>query len=88
MKIFINLASYRDPFLPITVASAYQNATYKNALVFGIVEHAYARETFDPDLFAFKAQIRYCRLDPLYAYGACWTLHAVQMLYNNEKYFF
>lgn len=88
MKIFISLGSYRDSFLPITVASAYKNATYKEALVFGIVEHAYDKETFDPDAFAFKNQIRYCRIDPLYAYGAGWTRHTVQTLYNNEDYFF
>lgn len=88
MKIFLSIASYRDPFLPYTVMSAYQNATYKNDLAFGIVEQAYAKEFFDIHTFGFKKQIRYYQLDPLYANGACAARHLAQTLYNDETYFF
>lgn len=88
MKIFLSIASYRDPFLPYTVMSAYQNATYKSDLMFGIVEHAYAKEFFDSHAFVFKKQIRHCQIDPIYANGVCAARHLAQTLYNNETYFF
>jgi len=88
MKIFLSIASYRDPFLPYTVMSAYQHATYKNDLTFGIVEQAYAKEFFDLHTFGFKKQIRYYQIDPLYANGACAARHLAQTLYNDETYFF
>ena len=59
MKIFINIASYRDPLLANTVKDAYDNAHYKDSLVFGIVDQSYGMETFDPGYFDFKKQIKY-----------------------------
>lgn len=87
MKIFLSLAAYRDPFLPITVKSAYENAKYKDSLIFGIVEHSYAKEFFDLQAFSFKKQIRYYCIDPVYAYGACAARHLAQTLFNGEDYF-
>lgn len=88
MKIFLSLAAYRDPFLPITVTSAYDNAMYKDSLVFAVVEHAYAKEFFDAQAFSFRNQIRHYRMDPIYAYGACAARHLAQTLFNGEDYFF
>ena len=88
MKIFVSIASYRDPLLATTVKEAYDNAHYKNSLVFGIVDQSYGIETFDPNYFAFKKQIRYVRIEPHLARGACWARHLVQTLYNYEEYYF
>jgi len=88
MKIFISIASYRDPLLANTVKDAYENAHYKDSLVFGIVDQSYGIETFDPNYFEFKKQIRYVRIEPHLARGACWARHLCQTLYNEEDYYF
>jgi hypothetical protein len=88
MKIFISIASYRDPLLATTVKDAYNNAANKDNLVFGIVDQSYGMETFDPGYFEFKKQIRYVRVDPHLSRGACWARHLVQTLYNEEDYYF
>jgi hypothetical protein len=88
MKIFISIASYRDPLLANTVKDAYDNAHNKDSLVFGIVDQSYGMETFDPNYFEFKKQIRYVRIEPHLARGACWARHLVQTLYNEEEYYF
>lgn len=87
MKIFISIASYRDPLLQTTVEDAYRNATYKDNLVFGVVDQSYERETFDMTHLPFKNQIRYHRVDPLYARGACWARNVAQSLWNNEEFY-
>ena len=40
MSIFISIASYQDPLLVSTIYSAYQNASDKDALVFGICDQS------------------------------------------------
>ena len=49
MKIFINIASYRDPLLANTINDAYNNARYNAALVFGVVEQALPDEALKLD---------------------------------------
>lgn len=87
MKIFINIASYRDPLLQNTVIEAYNNAKYKDSLVFGIVDQSYDKETFNLNSLSFNNQIRYLRVDPEYARGACWARHLSQTYYNGEDYY-
>lgn len=87
MKIFISIASYRDSLLATTINSAYDNAKYKDNLVFGIVDQSYDREHVSIDLFPFKSQIRYIRLDPFYARGACWPRHMAQTLWLDEEFY-
>ena len=88
MKIFISIASYRDPLLANTVKDAYDNAYYKDSLAFGIVDQSFGMETFDPSFFEFKKQIRYIRIEPQHARGACWARHLCQTLYHEEDYYF
>ena len=87
MKIFINIASYRDPLLVTTINSAYNNAKNKENLVFGIVDQGYDKEHINIDLLEFKNQIRYIRIDPIYARGACWPRHLAQTLWQGEEYY-
>lgn len=86
-KIFISIISYRDPLLMSTVMSAYNNARYKNQLVFGIVDQAYPGEFFTPKALNYDGQIRYLRVDPEYARGACWARNSAQTMWNGEDYF-
>jgi len=87
-NIFINIASYKDPLLKTTIESAYDNASNKNNLVFGVVEQNDLINSLNLKDFVFKSQIRYIRLDPEYARGACFPRNLAQTLYNKEKYYF
>lgn len=87
MTIFISIASYRDPLLQTTVAEAYKNADNPDQLVFGIVDQSYIGETIKLDDLQFRPQIRYHRVDPVYARGACWARSVAQSLWSNEDYF-
>ena len=64
MKLFINIASYRDELLGRTINDAYNNAKYKDSLVFGIVEQNYKDTSINPKEYSFSNQIRYIRVDP------------------------
>lgn len=87
MKLFINIASYRDVLLEHTVVSAYENAKYKNDIIFGIVDQAYLLETIHVDGLSFANNIRYMRFDPVYARGAGWARKLAQTLWENEDYY-
>jgi hypothetical protein len=87
MKIFISIASYRDILLLTTIQDAYNNATYKDSLVFGVIDQSYASETLDISSLSFNKQIRYVRMDPEYSRGTCWARHMAQTFYNEEDYY-
>lgn len=87
-KIFISIASYRDPLLHTTVMSAYSQAVGKDALVFGIVDQSFPGEFFNLHSLPFAEQVRYLRLDPEYGRGACWARNLAQSMWNGEKYYF
>ena len=87
MKIFINIASYRDPLLANTINDAYNNARYNAALVFGVVEQALPDEALKLDSFKFRRQIKYLRVDPEYARGACWPRNVAQSYWSGEDYY-
>ena len=85
MSIFISIASYQDPLLVSTIYSAYQNASDKDALVFGICD-----QSDNPDNILdieFAKQIRYEHVDPLFAKGPCWARHRAQNFFQDEDYF-
>lgn len=88
MSIFISIASYRDPLLQNTVVDAYRNASNPGDLVFGIVDQSDKDETFRLNELPFRQQIRYHRVDPIYARGACWARSVAQSLWSNEDYYF
>jgi hypothetical protein len=88
MKIFISIASYRDMMLKKTIENAYENAYYKDSLVFGVFDQNYKESQFNFSDLPYKNNINYVRIDPQYARGACWARHIVQTLYNNEDYYF
>ena len=87
MKIFLSIASYRDPLLHTTVMSAYKNADNPQNLVFGVVDQSDPNETFNLDRVPFRTQVRYHRVDPIYARGACWARALAQTLWSNEEYY-
>jgi glycosyltransferase involved in cell wall biosynthesis len=87
MKIFIQIASYRDPELVKTVKSAIENSKNPKNLVFGIARQFHPDDKFD-DLSEYKNDKRFRILDIPYleSQGACWARNQIQQLYKNEKY--
>ena len=87
MKIFIQIASYRDPELVKTIKSAIENAKKPQNLVFGIARQFHPDDKFD-DLSEYNGDKRFRILDIPYneSKGACWARHLIQQLYKDEKY--
>jgi len=87
MKIFIQIASYRDPQLIPTIESALENAKRPKNLVFGIARQFHEEDGFD-NLDKYRKDKRFRILDIPYteSKGVCWARHQVQQLYKNEEY--
>jgi hypothetical protein len=87
MKIFIQIASYRDPELIPTIKSCLENAKNPENLVFGICRQYHPEDEFD-DLRDYENDKRFKIINVLYseAKGVCWARNQVQQLYNDEDY--
>ena len=86
-KIFVNIASYRDSLLTNTIKQAYNNAIYKQNIVFGVVEQEYQNESLDLDSLPFKNQVQYLRIDPEQSRGCCWARSIAQSMWQGEEYY-
>jgi hypothetical protein len=87
MKIFIQIASYRDPELEKTIESALENAKKPKNLVFGIARQFHNEDGFDK-LEKYRKDKRFRILDIPFteSRGACWARNQIQQLYNGEEY--
>ena len=87
MKIFIQIASYRDPQLIHTIKSALENAKKPKNLVFGIARQFHPEDGFD-NLDEYRNDKRFRILDIPHqeSKGVCWARHQVQQLYKDETY--
>ena len=87
MKIFIQVASYRDPQLITTIKSALENAKKPENLVFGIARQYHEEDGFD-NLDEYRNDNRFRIIDIPYteSKGACWARNQIQQLYKNEEY--
>jgi glycosyltransferase involved in cell wall biosynthesis len=87
MKIFIQVASYRDPELINTIKSAIDNAKKPENLVFGIARQFHPDDKFD-DLSEYKDDKRFRIIDIPHneSKGACWARNQIQQHYKKEKY--
>lgn len=83
-KIFISIASYRDPELLPTIRDCIAKAKNPESLVFAICWQRDEKET----LAEFKDDPRFRVLDVPYqeSKGACWARYSIQQLYQDEKY--
>ena len=84
MKIFIQIAPYRDNQLVPTLRDCVKNAKHPENLVFGICWQHDENESLEE----FKDDKRVKIVDVPYkeSRGVCWARHAVQQLYNGEEY--
>jgi hypothetical protein len=87
MKIFIQIASYRDPQLIPTIEDAINKSKYPENLVFGIARQYHPEDKFD-DLSSYEGDKRFRILDIPHqeSKGVCWARNQVQQLYNGEEY--
>lgn len=87
MKIFVQIASYRDPQLIPTIENMLENAKRPKNLVIGVARQFHPEDGFD-DLSKYKKDKRFRILDIPYteSKGVCWARHQVQQLYGGEEY--
>lgn len=86
-KIFVQIASYRDPELLPTLKDCISNAKYPENLVFSIAWQHGIEDTWD-NLDEFKNDSRFKIIDIDYkdSDGACWARNLLQQQYTDEEY--
>jgi len=86
-KIFVQIASYRDPQLVPTIQDMLENAKNPENIVLGICRQYHKDDEFD-NLNKWKDDDRFKVIDVEYqeSKGACWARHQIQQLYDNEEY--
>ena len=86
-KIFIQIASYRDPQLLPTIKDCLENANNPNNLVFSIAWQ-HSKEDIWDNLDEFKNDRRFKIIDIDYkeSKGACWARNFLQQQYDGEEY--
>ena len=87
MKIFVQIASYRDPQLIPTIENMLENAKRPKNLRIGVARQFHPDDKFD-DLSKFENDSRFRILNIPHeeAEGVCWARNLVQQLYNDEEY--
>ena len=87
MKIFVQIASYRDPQLIPTIKSILENAKKPKNVVLGICRQYHPEDNFD-NLDEYRDDKRFRIKDVLYSEskGVCWARNLTQQLYKGEEY--
>lgn len=87
MKIFVQIASYRDPQLIPTIKDMLANAKKPKNLVFSIARQYNEEDGFD-NLDEYRKDKRFKILDIPHteSKGVCWARNLTQQLYNGEDY--
>ena len=83
-KIFIQIASYRDPELIPTVKDCIENADNPENLTFGICWQHDENEVLTE--FINDKRFKIISIHYSQSNGCCWARHKVQQLYENEEY--
>lgn len=83
-RIFIQIASYRDPELLPTLRDCVANAADPSRLTFGLCWQHDETETLAE--FADDPRFRVIDVDWRESKGACWARHALQGLYEGEEF--
>ena len=88
-KIFVSIASYRDPELLPTLENLLENAKYPQDLVICIGWQHSKEDKWDT-LKKYKKDPRFKIIDIDYkeSKGVCWARSEIQKLYTDEDYYF
>jgi hypothetical protein len=84
MKIFVQIASYRDPELPVTIKHCLERAKHPENLVFGICWQREKNEKLDE--YITHPQFKIVSIPYEDSKGACWARSYTNSLYDNEDY--
>ena len=86
-KIFIQIASYRDPQLVPTIKDCIEKAKHPENLVFSIAWQHSSEDSWD-NIDEFKNDSRFKIVDINYkmSKGACWARNLLQQQYDFEEY--
>lgn len=87
-KIFIQIASYRDPELVPTIKDCINRASKPENLVFSICNQFHPDDEFNKDLEPYRDDPRFKIIDIDYdkSEGTCWARYLLQQQYINEQY--
>jgi len=86
-KIFIQIASYRDPQLKPTLKNCIENAKYPKNLVFSIAwQHSKDDEWDNLDEYKNDPRFKIIDIDYTSSKGACWARNLLQQQYGGEGY--
>jgi glycosyltransferase involved in cell wall biosynthesis len=86
-KIFVQIASYRDPQLLPTIKNMLENAKRPKNLVLSIARQFNPDDKFD-DLSEYENDKRFKILNIPHneSKGVCWARNLTQQLYDGEEY--
>lgn len=85
--IFIQIASYRDPQLVLTLKDMLEKAKYPENLRVGICWQHCKDDAWDNlDEYIEDKRFRIIDIDYKESKGVCWARNLVQQLYQEEKY--
>jgi glycosyltransferase involved in cell wall biosynthesis len=85
-KIFIQIASFCDPQLGITIKDCIKNAKYPKNLTFGITNQYNPEDEFNIDEFQNDKRFRIENVLHTESKGACWARNLLQQKYSGETY--
>ena len=86
-KIFIQIASYRDPELINTLDDCIDKADKPEKLVFGICwQHSDEDEWDNIDKYKYDKRFKIVYVNYKDSKGACWARNTLQQEYTNEEY--
>jgi Glycosyltransferase (GlcNAc) len=87
VSIFISIASYRDPLLGFTLASAYDNAAHPEHLYFAVVDQNTVDASYPVPVHIPSEQVRYLKIEASQSRGCCWARSLAMSLYRDEDYY-
>jgi hypothetical protein len=85
VKIFISIASYRDPELPNTLKDCIANAKNPENLVFSVCWQRGESESLDE--FKKDKRFKIIEIPAQESKGTCWARSKIQENYDGEKYY-
>lgn len=86
MKIFVQIAAYRDPQLKPTIDDCIKNAKHPKNLVFGITNQYHPDDEFNIDEYQNDKRFRIENVLYSDSKGACWARNLLQQRYSGETY--
>ena len=86
-RIFVQIASYRDPELVKTIEDMLSNAKNPKNIIVGVCRQFHPDDVFDNlDKFRKNKRFRIIDFPYLESKGVCWARNQVQQKYSGEEY--